>query len=287
MILASRNVNGLRSIIKKGYLLDYLKKYKPDVIWLQEIKARENQIDKGFIKLINDLGYKYIFFNPAERWWYSGTAIFSKIPFKQTIKWFSKMPSEFIRDIYETSFKNKVDFEEVKKVILEDKEWRLSIVDLWDIYFWCVYVPNAKVDLSRLNFRQFWDKALLEYLKYLDKQKPIVICWDMNVAHQPIDLKYPKANEWKHWYTKEERQWMTNYLKAWFIDSFRFLYPEKIQYSWWSMRTNARKNNSWWRIDYCLISPKLKNKLIDAFIHDHILWSDHAPVGVILDIWQK
>jgi len=285
LTIASRNVNGLRAIIKKGCLLDYLKQYKPDIIWLQEIKATQNQIDKGFIHLLEKLGYKYRYFNSAEKLWYSGTAIFSKIEPKNIIKWFELLPDDLIYDILDREFKNlEISKEEIEKVIKKDVEWRLLIAEFDKFYFWSVYVPNAKPDLSRLDFRQFWDRVLLEYMKFLSKQKSIIFCWDMNVAHMPIDLKYPKANEWKHWYTKEERKWFSNFLKAWFIDCFRYLYPDKVQYSWWSLRANARKNNSGWRIDYCLISPDLKNKLKDAFIHDHILGSDHAPVGVILDM---
>ncbi len=281
--IVSRNVNGLRSIIRKGNLLDYLKKEKPDIVWLQEIKARENQIDKGFIKLLKDLGYNYIFINSAERGGYSGTAIFSKIKPEKFIKGFELLPNDIVKKVYE-KYKDRVSLNEVEEVILKDKEWRICIAEYPSFYMWSVYVPNAKVDLSRLDFRQFWDEILLEYMKYLSKKKPVVFCWDMNVAHNPIDLKYPKANEWKHGYTIEERQWFSRFLEHWFIDTFRYLYPNKIQYSWWSLRANARKNNSWWRIDYCIISSDLKEKLIDAFIHDNILWSDHAPVGVILDI---
>jgi exodeoxyribonuclease-3 len=281
--IASRNVNWLRAILKKWNLIDYLKQYKPDIIWLQEIKLSAHQVDKGFLKILKDLGYNYIFFNHAQRPWYAGTAIFSKVKPVNFHKWLFKLTNDDIQKI-KNELKLKVSDDEIKKVILNDEEWRVSILEGDNFYFISCYVPNAKVDLSRLDFRQVWDKFMLTFLKKLDEHKPIIFCWDLNVAHQPIDLKYPKANEWKHWYTIQEREWFSNYLKAWFIDTFRYLYPDKIQYSWWSMRANARKNNSWWRIDYCLISPKLKDKLVDAFIHDHILWSDHAPVGVILDI---
>ncbi len=282
MIIASRNVNGLRAIVKKGNLFEYLEKYNPDIIGLQEIKVKPEQLDKAFFYKLEQLWY-IPYFNSANRGWYSGTAIFSKIEPVNIYKGFENMNKDLLYKLYREKFSSLKE-DEVNSLVINDEEWRLITADYGNFYFISSYVPNAKPDLSRLDIRQFWDAALLEYIKYLDKQKPIILCGDMNVAHQPIDLKYPKANEWKHWYTIEERQWMTNYLKSWFIDTFRHLYPEKIQYSWWSMRANARKNNSWWRIDYCLISSSLKDKLKDAFIHDHILGSDHAPVGIVLDI---
>ncbi len=281
--IASRNVNWLRAIAKKWNLFDYLEKENPDIVWLQETKAKPEQLDKGFFyKIEQQLGYKP-YFHSAERWWYSWTAILTKIEPERIFKWFELIDKDILYKIYKDNY-SYLDEQAIKDLVLDDKEWRIIWAEFDKFYFISTYVPNAKPDLSRLDIRQFWDRALLEYIKYLSKNKSVILCWDMNVAHQPIDLKYPKANEWKHGYTKEEREGFSNYLYNWFIDSFRFLYPDKVQYSWWSMRANARKNNSWWRIDYCLISPDLRDKLKDAFIHDQILGSDHAPVWIILDL---
>ena len=273
MRLLSRNVNWLRAIVKKWFI-DFLKNINPDILGLQEIKVQPEQLDQFFLDELEQSWYK-VFLNPAKRKWYSWTAILTKKEPLKIIKWiqidknFTKKYSEYEK--------------EIEEVIHQDKEGRVLTAEFDDFFFTTVYTPNAKPDLSRLDFRQIWDEAFLEYMKKLDKIKPVIFCWDLNVAHTEIDLKNPKANEWSHWFTIEERKGFSNFLQNWFIDTFRYFYPDKTwAYSWWSYFWNARKNNSWWRIDYFLISNKLIDKLKDAFILPEITGSDHCPVGIEL-----
>ena len=273
MKILSRNVNWLRAIIKKWFI-DFLQNINPDILGLQEIKVHPDQLDQFFVDDLEQLGYK-LYLNPAKRKWYSWTAILTKIKPINIIKWI-QIDEDFTKKYPEYA-------EEVEEVIHQDKEWRVLTTEFEDFFFTTVYTPNAKPDLSRLNFRQIWDEAFLAYMKKLDQIKPVIFCGDLNVAHTEIDLKNPKANEWSHWFTIQERQWFSRFLKNGFVDTFRYFYPDKTgAYSWWSYFWNARKNNSWWRIDYVLVSEKLTDRLKSAFILPEIMGSDHCPVGLEL-----
>lgn len=276
MNLAYWNINWLRAILKKWNLVDFIKQYNPDIMWLWEIKVNENQIDKWFIYFLNSLWYD-LYLNSALKSWYSWTAILTKIKPINIYKWIN-IDKGFLCELCKIY---NVNIDEAVDIIINDNEWRILNLEFEKFYFISVYVPNTKEDLSRLNLRQVWDRSLLNYIKNL--KKPVILCWDMNVAHQPIDLKYPKANEWKHWYTIEEREWFSLYLENWFIDVFRYFYPEKIQYTRWSMRAWARKTNAGWRIDYFLISKDLISYVKDCIIYDNILWSDHAPIWLFIE----
>jgi len=273
MKILSRNVNWLRAIIKKWFI-DFLQTINPDILGLQEIKVQPDQLDQFFVDDLEQLGYK-LYLNPAKRKWYSWTAILTKIKPLNIIKWI-QIDEDFTKKYPEYA-------QEIEEVIHQDKEWRVLTAEFEDFFFTTVYTPNAKPDLSRLNFRQIWDEAFLEYMKKLGQIKPVIFCGDLNVAHTEIDLKNPKANEWSHWFTIQERQWFSRFLKNGFVDTFRYFYPDKTgAYSWWSYFWNARKNNSWWRIDYVLVSEKLTDRLKSAFILPEIMGSDHCPVGIEL-----
>ena len=285
--ILSRNVNWLRAILKKGFL-DFLKQEQPDILGLQEIKVHPDQMDQFVLNEIKDLGY-HLYFNPAEKKGYSGTAIFSKIKPLNVFKWINLSEKEF-KDIIHTvpGLRNNNHYkalpEEIENVIHKDNEWRVLTAEFDDFFFTTVYTPNAKWDLSRLDFRQIWDAAFLKYMKKLEEKKPVIFCGDLNVAHKEIDLKNPKANQGSHWFTLEERQGFENFIKNGFIDTFRYFYPNKEwAYSWWSYFGKARQNNSGWRIDYILISKQLLPYLKEAFILNQIEWSDHCPVWISLD----
>lgn len=260
MRIFSWNVNGLRAVLKKGAFQKFLANYDPDIICLQETKAKQGQAEVDFEE------YEEIW-NSADRAGYSGTAIFTKVrPLSVRFGMFDAQNEEF----------EWVDqFGDVRT------EGRLVTAEFDDFYLVDAYVPNAKDSLERLKFREtVWDPALLSYMKELEKTKPVILCGDMNVAHEEIDLARPKQNVQHAGFTKEERQGMTNYLSAGFIDSFRFKNPEKVKYSWWSYRGGARQNNVGWRIDYFLLSDSLKSKLVEAEICDEVIGSDHCPVMI-------
>ena len=260
MRIFSWNVNGLRAVLKKGAFRDFLAKYDPDIICLQETKAKQGQAEVDFEE------YEEIW-NSADRAGYSGTAIFTKVrPLSVRFGMFDAQNEQF----------EWVDqFGDVRT------EGRLVTAEFDDFYLVDTYVPNAKDSLERLKFREtVWDPALLSYMKDLEKTKPVILCGDMNVAHEEIDLARPKQNAQHAGFTAEERQGMTNYLAAGFIDSFRFKNPEKVKYSWWSYRGGARQNNVGWRIDYFLLSESLKEKLVEADICDEVMGSDHCPVMI-------
>lgn len=262
MKIFSWNVNGLRAVLKKGAFQEFLVNYDPDIICLQETKAKQGQAEVDFDE------YEEIW-NSADRAGYSGTAIFTKVrPLSVRFGMFDEQNEQF----------EWVDqFGDVRT------EGRLVTAEFDDFYLVNTYVPNAKDSLERLEFREtVWDPALLGYMKELEKTKPVILCGDMNVAHEEIDLARPKQNMRHAGFTKEERQGMTNYLAAGFIDSFRFKNPEKVKYSWWSYRGGARQNNVGWRIDYFLLSESLKEKLVEADICDEVMGSDHCPVMVEL-----
>lgn len=273
MRFVSWNVNWIRAWIKKWTFFEYLNKENPDIIWLQEVKAKFNQLESENIEEIKKLWYE-IYWNEAQRPWYSWTAVLTKI---NPLNVFNGIDVE------------KLDLNHLKidEVIENNHEWRVLTLEFEKYFFITVYTPNSKPDLSRQSYRVVWDEVFLKYLKYLETKKSVIVCWDLNVAHKEIDLANPKANmttlkkPWNAWFTDSERSSMNDYLNAWFIDTFRYFYPDKENiYSWWSNFGWARSRNVWWRIDYFLISEILKNDLKDAFIQDKVLWSDHSPVGI-------
>ena len=250
MRLISWNLNGIRAVEKKG-LIEKIYSMNPDVIGFQETKAQNDQVREALFGID---GYE-IFSNSAEKKGYSGTAILSK-----------KKP---------ISFQNGIGIEEF------DNEGRVLTCEFEEFYFVTVYVPNSGGQLLRLDYRISWDKAFLQYLKNLERSKPVIVCGDFNVAHQPIDLKNPKANYNKSaGYMQQEIDGLDNYLNSGFIDTYREFHPDSIAYSWWSYRFNARAKNIGWRIDYFLSSNSIKNQIKDAFILDQMMGSDHCPVGI-------
>lgn len=246
--LVSWNVNGIRAILNKGFL-DFVKKENPDILCLQETKAHPDQVDK----ILGE--YEHHFWNTAEKKGYSGTAVFSKI--------------KPISVIYGDG-------------PMSDKEGRVITLEFDEYYLINVYTPNAKRALERLDERQIWDKQFLRFIKELEDKKPVIVCGDLNVAHKEIDLARPKDNINNAGFTIEERKGMDNYINHWLIDTFREFEKSPNNYTWWSYMFHAREKNIGWRIDYFLISKKLKLKLKDAFIRSEIMGSDHCPVGIIL-----
>ena len=250
MKLISWNVNGLRAILKKGFI-DFLKEQKPDILGLQEIKISKEVLDKLDLKWP---GYS-VYYNSALRPGYSGTAFLVKNSLSKSI--------EYISGINIEKF---------------DNEGRVQIIELDRYFLLNIYFPNANSILSRLDFKVEFNNELLKYVKKLEKKKPVVISGDFNVAHRPIDLARPKENEGVAGYTKEERDFLNKLEKNNYIDSFRFINKDKVQYSWWSFRSFARERNVGWRIDYFWLSNNLKNKISAAYILDQVYGSDHAPV---------
>ena len=240
----SWNVNGIRAVIRKGALQKFIEEYEPDILCLQETKAKQGQAEI-------DLPEYEELWNSAERPGYSGTAIFTKIK----------------------PLSVKDDFDNLK-------EGRVLVAEFEKFYLVDVYTPNSKPDLSRLKLRETeWDPGFLEYLKELEKDKPVVVCGDFNAAHEEIDLARPKTNHHNAGFTDEERGKMTQLLDAGFIDTFRYFYPDKTDvYSWWSYRFKAREKNAGWRIDYFIVSEDFKDRIKGASIHTDIFDSDHCPV---------
>ena len=250
MKLISWNVNGIRACVKKGFL-DFFKETDADIFCLQETKLQEGQIE------LELEGY-HQYWNYAERKGYSGTAIFTK-----------QEPR---------SVSYGLGIEE------HDQEGRVITLEFDNFYMVTVYTPNSKNELLRLDYRMVWEDEFRSYLLRLNETKPVIVCGDLNVAHQEIDLKNPKTNQKNAGFTIEERTKMSTLLDSGFIDTFRFFYPElEGAYSWWSYRFNARKNNAGWRIDYFLTSQELKENLKNAKIHSDILGSDHCPVELDIE----
>ena len=263
MKLYSWNVNGLRAVIKKGALQSFIKEYDPDILCLQETKAKQGQAE------IDLPEYEEIW-NSAERAGYSGTAIFTKIKPLSVAYSFPKEIEESVEE-WEDQFGDA------------RKEGRVLTAEFEDFYLIDVYVPNEKDDLGRLKYRELvWDRALLSYMCELDAKKPVFVCGDFNVAHEEIDLARPKQNEGHAGFTKEGRQGMTNYLSNGFIDTWRSLHPNEQQFSWWSYRGGARAKNVGWRIDYFLASERLRDRIAVAEICDEVMGSDHCPIMVEL-----
>ena len=246
MKLISWNVNGIRACLNKGYS-DFFKEVNADIFCLQETKCQPEQINLEFE------GYTS-YWNSAERKGYSGTAIFTK-----------KQPVNVTYGI---------GIEE------HDKEGRIITLEFENFYLVTNYTPNAKRELERLDYRMVWEDEIRKYLLELNKKKPVIMCGDLNVAHEEIDLKNPKTNKGNAGFTNEEREKMTELLNAGFIDSYRYLYPEKIEYSWWSYMGHAREKNVGWRIDYFIVSNDFRENIKDATIYTEILGSDHCPVGL-------
>jgi exodeoxyribonuclease-3 len=249
--LISWNVNGLRAVVNKGFK-EYFNELNADIFCIQETKMQEGQLDISFE------GYKQ-FFNSAIRKGYSGTAIFTKTePQKVTYG---------------------IGIDE------HDTEGRVITLEFEKFYLVNCYTPNAQRELTRLEYRMKWEDDFRKYLINLDKIKPVILCGDLNVAHEEIDLKNPKSNRGNAGFTDEERNQMTNLLNSGFVDSFRFLYPNQTDsYSWWSYMGHAREKNVGWRIDYFIVSESISNKIKQAFIYPEIMGSDHCPVGLDIKI---
>ncbi|MFA4834391.1 MAG: exodeoxyribonuclease III [Patescibacteria group bacterium] len=251
MEILSWNVNGVRAVVRKGFL-NFLKEKRPDILCLQEIKIsnlarlKENFDFSGFKE----------YWHPAERPGYSGTAILVK---------------EGVTA-------------EILPYLSWDNEGRVQVLDCSDFYLVNVYFPNANHELSRLNFKLEFNDKLLEYLKKLSKKKPLIVAGDFNVAHEEIDLARPKDNIGNPGFTSQERNWLTKFLNSGFIDTFRYFNKDKVQYSWWGYRFNLRARNIGWRIDYFCVSAKTIKCLKKAFILEKTEGSDHCPVGIEIKI---
>ena len=248
MKLISWNVNGLRACEGKGFR-DIFRELDADFFCLQETKMQPGQLDIAFE------GYES-YWNSADKKGYSGTAIFTR------------------HQPLSVSYGIGIDE--------HDHEGRVITLEMSDFYLVTVYTPNAQDELRRLDYRMRWEDDFQAYLRELDKQKPVIVCGDMNVAHEEIDLKNPKTNRRNAGFTDEERAKFTQLLSTGFTDTFRWLYPEEVTYSWWSYRFQARQKNAGWRIDYFLVSDRLRPRIADAKIHTQILGSDHCPVELDL-----
>ena len=248
MKFISWNVNGLRACVKKDFEASF-HHLDADFFCLQETKMQAGQLDLQFE------GYQS-YWNYADKKGYSGTAIYTK------------------HKPLNVTYGLGIDE--------HDHEGRVITMEMEDFFLITVYVPNSQDELRRLDYRMQWEDDFRTYVKQLDAIKPVIICGDLNVAHEEIDLKNPKTNRRNAGFTDEEREKMTILLDNGFVDTFRHLYPEQVTYSWWSYRFRAREKNAGWRIDYFLISERLKERLVDAKIHTEILGSDHCPVELEL-----
>lgn len=250
MKLISWNVNGLRACLKKGFAESF-RSLDADIFCLQETKMEQGQAELDFPDYTE-------FWNSAVKKGYSGTAVFSKsAPLGNTTG---------------------------LGIERHDQEGRVITLEYGGFYLVNVYTPNSQRGLPRLDYRMEWEEDFKAYLLALDKKKPVIVCGDMNVAHQKIDIKNPKSNERTAGFTIEERDKMTALLAAGFADTFRTLHPEEVAYSWWSYMGNARANNTGWRLDYFVVSQRLMPKVKAAFIRPEILGSDHCPVGLEIDL---
>lgn len=251
MKLISWNINGLRAIVNKDFINQF-ESLDADIFCLQETKLQEGQIDLSFD------GYKS-FWNYADKKGYSGTCIFTKI------------------EPVNVTYGIRKD--------LHDHEGRVITLEYENFYFICVYVPNSGDELKRLDYRMTWEDDFLKYIKKLDKKKPVIYCGDLNVAHKEIDIKNAKANRGRSGFTDEEREKMTKVLSSGFTDSFRYLYPDKTDaYTWWSYRFKARERNAGWRIDYFIVSDKIKDNIDEFIIHNDYMGSDHCPIELNISL---
>ena len=251
MKLISWNVNGLRAAVTKGFI-DSFNELDADIFCLQETKLQPHQIE------LELPGYEQ-FWNSAVKKGYSGTAVFTRIkPIAVT---------------------NGIGIEE------HDQEGRVITAEYDNFYLVCCYTPNSQRELARLDYRMTWEDAFRAYLLELDKKKPVILCGDLNVAHNEIDLKNPKTNRKNAGFSDEERAKMTELLESGFTDTFRYLYPDAVdEYSWWSYMGKARERNVGWRIDYFLVSNSIADKIQEAKIHADIFGSDHCPVELVIDL---
>jgi exodeoxyribonuclease-3 len=264
MKIYSWNVNGIRSVLRKGTFQSFMAEHRPDILCLQETKAERGQVE------IDLAGY-HEYWNSAIKKGYSGTAIFSK---REPLKVTNGFPHEFAQR-YKFADELERDSADEGRVITAEFE-KFHVVT--------VYTPNAKDDLSRLALRhQHWDPAFLAYCKMLEKTKPVIFCGDLNVAHTELDLAHPKPNRGKKGFTDEERQGFQNFADAGFVDTFRLFTQGNGHYSWWSNFAKARERNVGWRIDYFLVSAALKDSVKAAEIHADVMGSDHCPVSVTLE----
>ncbi|MDA8975334.1 exodeoxyribonuclease III [Akkermansiaceae bacterium] len=254
MKLISWNVNGIRAVLKKNFT-EFVLEHDPDFLCLQETKARPEQVD-----LPLDLAGYRTYWNSAEKAGYSGTAIFTKTE--------------------PLAVRYGMDIEE------HDKEGRVITLEYGDYYIVTVYTPNSKSELLRLPYRIEWDAAFLAFIKSLEAEgKPVMVCGDLNVAHEEIDLARPKTNRFSPGFSDQERDGFRNIEAAGLVDTFRHFYPEKTEaYSWWSYRAGARARNVGWRIDYWCVSEELREKLQAAAINANVLGSDHCPVTIEIDL---
>ena len=250
MKLITWNVNGLRACLGKGFL-EFFQRMEADAFCLQETKLQPHQIEL-------DLPGYHIYWNSAEKKGYSGTALITR--------------TEPLSVTYGIGIPE------------HDTEGRVITAEYEDFYLVCCYTPNAQNELARIDYRMDWEDAFRAYLMALDQQKPVVLCGDLNVAHQEIDLKNPKTNRGNAGFSDQEREKMTALLSSGFADTFRALYPDKAgAYTWWSYRFNARKNNAGWRIDYFIVSERLLPRVKDQIIHADVTGSDHCPVELDLE----
>ncbi|MEM7387882.1 MAG: exodeoxyribonuclease III [Verrucomicrobiota bacterium] len=248
--LISWNVNGIRAALEKGFA-DFVVGAQPDLLCLQEVKALPEQVtDQSWAE-----GY-HAFWNPAEKKGYSGTATFSRVE-PLAVTYGMNMPGH-------------------------DREGRVLTLEFKHHHVVNVYTPNSQNKLRRLPYRQEWDADFRAFVHGLEKSKPVIICGDLNVAHQEIDLTNPTTNRKNAGFTEEEREALTTLLEAGYLDSFREFHPDPKQYSWWSYRSNCRERNIGWRIDYWLVSKAWKKKLVDSVILNEIMGSDHCPVMLLL-----
>ena len=251
MKLISWNVNGLRAAVTKGFIESF-NELDADIFCLQETKLQPDQIS------LELPGYEQ-YWNSAVKKGYSGTAVFTRIK--------------------PLSVTNGIGIEE------HDQEGRVITAEYENFYLVCCYTPNSQRELARLEYRMTWEDAFRNYLLELDKKKPVILCGDLNVAHQEIDLKNPKTNRKNAGFSDEERAKMTELLESGFTDTFRHLYPDAIEeYSWWSYMGKARERNAGWRIDYFITSKRLDDKIQEAKIHQQIFGSDHCPVELVIDL---
>ena len=251
MKLISWNVNGLRAAVTKGFMESF-NELDADIFCLQETKLQPDQIS------LELPGYEK-YWNSAVKKGYSGTAVFTRIK--------------------PLSVTNGIGIEE------HDQEGRVITAEYENFYLVCCYTPNSQRELARLEYRMTWEDVFRNYLLELDKKKPVILCGDLNVAHQEIDLKNPKTNRKNAGFSDEERAKMTELLEAGFTDTFRHLYPDAIEeYSWWSYMGKARERNTGWRIDYFITSKRLDDKIQEAKIHQQIFGSDHCPVELVIDL---
>ena len=251
MKLISWNVNGIRACINKGFE-EFFKKEKADIFCIQETKCQEEQVKEIADKIFK--GY-FQYWYSAEKKGYSGTAIFTK--------------QKPINAQY------GIGIEE------HDKEGRVITLEYENFYMVNIYTPNSKRELERLDYRQIWEDEIRKYILNLNNKKPVIMCGDVNVAHNAIDLKNPKTNKGNAGFTNEERNKMTELLNSGFIDTYRYLYPKKEgAYSWWSYMGRAREKNVGWRIDYFIVSESIKDKIKEATIYPEVMGSDHCPVGL-------